>query len=232
MSQEIYQQQVELMLKVLPIISKAECFALKGGTAINFFMQNMPRLSVDIDLTYVPIEPRQQSLEKINNEMKRIDLDIKRTFSGISTYQSKTHDSNTIKRLFVTNDRVKIKIEPNHILRGTVKPCKVRTLCDSAQTKYAVFAEMKTLSDADLYAGKICAALDRQHPRDLFDIKILYENGGITDEIHKVFVVYLACSPRPINELLNPNFLDIESRFLNEFVGMTVQQISLIELLS
>ena len=72
MSQEVYLQQVGLMLKVLPVVGKSDCFALKGGTAINFFWQDMPRLSVDIDLTYLPIEPRVSSFKAMNRELRRI----------------------------------------------------------------------------------------------------------------------------------------------------------------
>lgn len=60
-----YVSQVELLLKILPIINMQDCFALKGGTAINLFIRDMPRLSVDIDLTYLPIEPREQFLKNI-----------------------------------------------------------------------------------------------------------------------------------------------------------------------
>lgn len=54
--EKIYKDQVKLLLDVLPLVSKGQCFALHGGTAINLFIRNMPRLSVDIDITYLPIE--------------------------------------------------------------------------------------------------------------------------------------------------------------------------------
>ena len=53
----IYYKQVQLLMDVIPFIAKEETFALKGGTAINLFIQDLPRLSVDIDLTYLPVEP-------------------------------------------------------------------------------------------------------------------------------------------------------------------------------
>ena len=58
-------KQVELLLRTLPYIAAEKCFALKGGTAINLFVRDMPRLSVDVDLTYLPVEPREESLGKI-----------------------------------------------------------------------------------------------------------------------------------------------------------------------
>ncbi len=82
----------------------------------------------------------------------------------------------------------------------------------------------------DVYAGKICAALDRQHPRDLFDIKVLYENEGITDEIRKAFVVYLVSNNRPMDELLEPNLLNQEGTYEAEFRTMTEEEVSYGEL--
>ena len=73
------------------------------------------------------------------------------------------------------------------------------------------YAEMQVVALPDLYAGKIAAALDRQHPRDLFDILYLYENEGITDDLFKAFLVYLVSHNRPAHELLDPHLLDLES---------------------
>jgi len=66
-----YRQQVSLLLSVLPEVAKERCFALHGGTAINLFIRNMPRLSVDIDLTYLPIENREPSLKNIAEALQR-----------------------------------------------------------------------------------------------------------------------------------------------------------------
>ncbi len=74
-----YINQVGLLLKVLPIINKQSCFALKGGTAINLFIRNMPRLSVDIDLAYIPIEPREIFLTNITTELKTLANNLKET---------------------------------------------------------------------------------------------------------------------------------------------------------
>ena len=65
-------EQSALMLRALPYVAEEDCFALKGGTAINFFVRDMPRLSVDIDLTYLPIEPRDETLTKIGQALDRI----------------------------------------------------------------------------------------------------------------------------------------------------------------
>lgn len=52
-------KQADLVVQILPFVNAETCFALKGGTAINFFVRNFPRLSVDIDLVYVPVEDRR-----------------------------------------------------------------------------------------------------------------------------------------------------------------------------
>jgi len=69
---EVYRKQVELLIKILPFIAEEDCFALKGWTAINLFVRDMPRLSVDIDLTYLPVLSRSESLDAIDAAMKRI----------------------------------------------------------------------------------------------------------------------------------------------------------------
>ena len=50
-----YSDQVALLMSVIPAVAEESCFALKGGTAINLFIRDLPRLSVDIDLTYLPV---------------------------------------------------------------------------------------------------------------------------------------------------------------------------------
>ena len=67
-----YVKQVRLLLSVLPDMAREPVFALKGGTAINLFYRDMPRLSVDIDLTYLPVADRQSSLEGIDDALDRI----------------------------------------------------------------------------------------------------------------------------------------------------------------
>lgn len=225
-----YQQQVALLLKVLPIVARSSCFALKGGTAINLFVRNMPRLSVDIDLAYTPFLARTEALNNIQEELLSMQREIKKTFPELTIKEQKINHSNQIYKLFVSNQFTQIKIEPNFILRGSVYPCQMRQLCDSGQTAYEVFIEINSLSDSDLYAGKLCAALDRQHPRDLFDIKLLLEDSGLTHQIRKAFIVYLISHSRPMNELLNPNLIDIKKYFENEFVGMLTTPVTLDDL--
>jgi len=82
-------KQAELMLRVIPHVAGEQCFALKGGTAINLFLRDMPRLSVDIDLTYLPIEPRDRSLKNITDALKRIATSIKQAMPLVRVQESK-----------------------------------------------------------------------------------------------------------------------------------------------
>jgi hypothetical protein len=83
----------KLMLEMISFVAEERCFALKGGTAINFFLCDMPRLSVDIDLTYLPIEDRNTLLNNISAALSRITANIKRVIPGlkyIMAYYKKT----------------------------------------------------------------------------------------------------------------------------------------------
>lgn len=93
------------------------------------------------------------------------------------------------------------------------------------------FAEMLVVPFEDLYGGKLVAALDRQHPRDLYDVHLLYEHEGITDALFNTFLIYAACSSRPLHELLNPHMHPIENIFAQEFEGMAVEPVPLDTLL-
>lgn len=221
--QDIYKNQVALLLEVLPVLNDFKCFALKGGTAINLFIHDMPRLSVDIDLTYLPIESRDVFLPNIEAELLKMKQLIEQLGVTVKIVPMK---NGSISKLQVYSNHGMIKIEPNFVLRGSVFPCEEKELCDKAQDQFLKFMRVRTLSVADLYGGKICAALDRYHPRDLFDIKLLLENQGLTETVRQAFIVYLASGSRPMHELLEPRITDasqkeFENTFQNEFSGMT-----------
>jgi predicted nucleotidyltransferase component of viral defense system len=221
-----FYNQAELMLRMLPFTAQEKCFALKGGTAINFFFRDMPRLSVDIDLAYIPIESREQSLKNISDALKRVAVTARKAIPGLRFQQD-----NEYKLLVRFND-VQIKIEPNTVLRGTVFPIEDKKLCKPAQDMFELFVSLNTLSFADIYGGKLCAALDRQHPRDMFDIKLLLENEGITEQVRKAFVIYLASHDRPMHEVLSPSIQDFKRMYDLDFKGMTALDVSCEELSS
>ena len=230
MQNEKYLKQAELLLRVLPHIVREKVFALKGGTAINFFWRDFPRLSVDIDLTYLPIKERELSLIDISDSLVSIEIRLKRIFPEIKITQKL--NNRKIYGLILNLDGATVKVEPNTTIRGTVFPIVNKKLCTEAEKKFELTTSINTLSFEDLYGGKICAALDRQHPRDLFDVKLLMENEGITVDIVKAFIFYLISHPRPMVEVLNPGLQDISQLFKNEFAGMTTDNVKLEDLIS
>ena len=213
---DAYKKQVKLLLNVLPEIAKEDCFAMHGGTAINLFLQDMPRLSVDIDLTYVEIAERPETLDAINVAL----LHIKERIEKLSASIRVQHKPNVCK-LQISQQGVQIKVEVNMVGRGLLGPANRTALCSSAQEEYDVFCAMPIVPLGQLYGGKLCAALDRQHPRDLFDTKLLLEGIGFTEEIKRGFIFALISSNRPTHEMLEPNLLDQQTAFENQFEGMS-----------
>ena len=223
--------QVKLLLRCIAPVAQESCFALKGGTAINLFVRDMPRLSVDIDLTYLPLDPRDVALANISAALQRISQSIKKTIPGskVQETRAKGKDQRIIK-LVATFDGQTITIEPNEVLRGLVFGTEQLKLVPKAEKLFEMTTKITTVKIGDLYGGKLCAALDRQHPRDLFDVKLLLENEGITDEIRKGFMVYLSGHDRPMHELIDPPRKDISKIYANDFVDMAEKEVSLEEL--
>lgn len=226
MARDSYRAQVELLIRCLPAIASVPNFALKGGTAINLFLRDMPRLSVDIDLTYLPVSDRDTALTDIRAQLTTIAEALNGTVSAVNV---QLIDGDTPK-LLVDKAGARIKVEPSGVIRGSLVPPVSSELCSAAQEAYELFVEIQRLDSADLYAGKLCAALDRQHPRDLFDAMHLQASGPISDSVRQAFVAYLAGHRRPIAELLQPNRKPIEDLFANHFAGMTEEPVELTEL--
>lgn len=225
-------KQANLILRVLPHVSEEKCFALKGGTALNFFVVDMPRLSVDIDLAFLPITTRDEALRDISAALDGIADRIGRAMPDARIERIKAKGGDGLTKLFVNREGARIKIEPNDIIRGTVFRCEERPLVKKAEDFFELSVAVHSLSIADLYGGKLCAALDRQHPRDLFDVKPLLEGDGVSEDIRKAFVVYLASHNRPMNELLNPNPQDIKPVFDSDFNGIASVEVTCDELVA
>jgi predicted nucleotidyltransferase component of viral defense system len=225
---DTYRRQVALLVRLLPLVAEQTCFALKGGTAINLFIRDMPRLSVDIDLTYLPVQPRATSLAAIDTAMNAIARRVRQTIGGVQVNEGRTEG--IIATLFVRVQGVQVKIEVTPVLRGSVFDPQMRTVSPSVEQSFG-FAEIAVVSLPDLYGGKIVAALDRQHPRDFFDICELMANEGISDELRKAFLVYLLSHDRPMDEVVAPHRKNIEQEYERGFVGMTDRSVSLAELL-
>lgn len=225
--QSIYYRQVQLLLQIIPYVAKHDCFALKGGTAINLFVRDFPRLSVDIDLVFLPMMERDDALTSIKTNLNTLASSIEATLPVrvVRAFQEKAD----ALRLLVERNGIQIKIELSPVLRGTVYEPKINSVSEAVEAEFG-YAEMAVVSFADLYAGKICAALDRQHPRDLFDVKQLLDNEGIDEPLRKALLVYIISHPRPIAELLRPNFKDISGLYDGEFKTMAKQEVSRAEL--
>ena len=219
-----YAEQVRLLLGVLPDIAAEEAFALKGGTAINLFYRDLPRLSIDIDLAYLPVTDRETALNDIDATLGRITETIANRNPRAQVRRiAGGGDSDT--RILVSTGQAQVKIETSAVTRGTVYPPMTMMVSDVV-TEHFGFAEMNILAFEDLYGGKLHAALDRQHPRDLFDVMILYENEGLTEDLFRVFMVYVASSSRPMHELLTPPTRFKEELYDGEFVGMTREAVT------
>ncbi len=192
----------------------------------------MPRLSVDIDLTYLPVADRTASLTAIDQGMWRMCASIGCGIPGarVTPVSLQGQGENCVTRLLVRADGVQIKIEVTPVLRGCVFEPAIRTVSPRVEDEFG-FAEMQVVSFPDLYAGKIVAALDRQHPRDLFDVRDLLANEGITEDLRKAFLVYLVSHNRPMAEVLAPARLGIAAEFARGFDGMTERAVTLDELL-
>jgi hypothetical protein len=129
---ETYRKQVALLVRTLPLIAEEACFALKGGTAINLFVRDMPRLSVDIDLTYVPVAPRAVSLAAIDGAMKRIAARIQKAMPDAKITQTSLEGA--VTRLIIRQAGVQTKIEVTPVLRGCVYEPQTRAVSEALES--------------------------------------------------------------------------------------------------
>ena len=218
-----YFKQVNLLIDILSILSNYPDMALHGGSAINFFLDNMPRLSVDIDLTYVHFSDRNQALQSIAINLKQIRLSIIDSFGNVRVEMPKIE--NDEYKLYCSRGGSTVKLEVNTINRGILGDVQVLQISQNAQNIFEKFCEARIVSNQQLFGGKIVAALDRQHPRDIFDVKKILDKINLAD-IKDGILLLLLSSKRPLHELLQPNPLDMEKTFENQFEGMTNEMFS------
>jgi len=218
---EAYRAQVRLMLDLLPLVAEETAFALKGGTAINFFVRDMPRLSVDIDLTYLPVDDRAASLAGISEGLTRIKARAEDRLPGARVTLVPQGDDMEVK-VHCQRGRARVKIEVNPLQRGSLWPVRQLACTDAVQEAFESFVELPVVSHADLFGGKVSAALDRQHPRDLFDVRHLLDAEGFDGDVRAGLLVNLIGHRRPIVELLAPEAKDQRKTFEGEFSGMTL----------
>jgi len=227
---QIYLDSARLLTRVAPLVLVDDTFALKGGTAINLFMRDMPRLSVDLDLVFPDYTvPRAEALKRINEAIRRSVARLKK--QGFQTHAPALADAGETK-LLVRQGAIQVKIEVNFVMRGTVNRVRMASLAQSARDTLQADLEIPVASLEDVYGGKLVAAMDRQHPRDLFDVMQLFAHEGITSDIRRAFVIYLASHNRPVHEVLFPTLRDVHQEFENNFAGMTVGPVKLDALLA
>ena len=225
-----YLDTARLLTQVAPLVFADASFALKGGTAINLFVRDMPRLSVDLDLVFPDyLTPRAAALQSIALALRQSAERLKAR--GYQTRTTSAPDAAETK-LFVRRGPVEVKIEVNFVMRGTVFPVRQASLTPTAREALLADLEIPVVSLEDMYGGKLVAAMDRQHPRDLFDVMQLYAHEGVTPGIRRAFVVYLASHNRPVHEGLFPSLKDLQFDFEYNFKGMTVEPIALDELVA
>ncbi len=215
-----YLRQAELVVRCIPALAEEPCFAIKGGTAINLFELNLPRLSVDIDLTFLPVTDRATAIAEINAALQRIEKRLEAR--GVAV---RTRGTDVSRKIACFANGAEIKIEPNFILRGAVYPVRMLELSPKMSEIVGVSAEMQVLSFKELYGGKVCAALDRQHPRDLFDMAQFYKSHSI-DEVKEGFLVLALGHNRPLHELLGPMIQEQREIFDQQFSGMSDEPFS------
>lgn len=221
-------ETVRLLLETAPAVFDEPDFAMKGGTAINLFVLDMPRLSVDIDVVYTDFHrPREEALAAIASSLRKVQSRL--TVRGIAAEIALGGAEES--KLFVRRGNALVKIEVNHVFRGTVGEVVSSTLVERAQERFATEVTLPTLTEAELYGSKLVAAMDRQHPRDLFDVLGMFGGGGLTPAIVECFVCYLAGHNRPLHEVLFARHLKISAAFENEFRGLSEEPTSLEALL-
>jgi len=210
-----YAEKVEVLLRLLPIVMDEKVFAVHGGSAINLFVRDLPRYSVDIDLTYIPLEGREESLEHINAHLMSIADKAKRAFRGMHIVPKLA-----TSKLLCEYQGKQVKVEVNQTKRGIIGGDLQTSipLCEKAQKEFGLYCEAVIVPMTLLYGGKIAAALSRQHPRDLFDVKYMEYPFESTRE---GLLFCLLGSDRPLHESFAPNLIDQNDALVNQFNGMT-----------
>ncbi|MDP3332350.1 MAG: nucleotidyl transferase AbiEii/AbiGii toxin family protein [Methylotenera sp.] len=224
MKQE-YLDTVRLLIDIAPTIFKSPRFAMKGGTAINLFLQDMPRLSVDIDIVFTDHTlSRNDALTAIVSDLNEANQSLQKQGFSVRMPQKPTGED---VKLFVQNTVAEVKIEVNHVFRGTLLPTQLVMLSAKAMEVFTSGLSVPTLHGAEIYGSKLVAAMDRQHPRDIFDVLKMNEKFGLDSKFVDCFVAYLAGHNRPIHEVLFSKDAPLETLYKNHFVGMTTEEVSL-----
>ena len=219
-----YTDRVKLLVEILPVLAQEPRFAPKGGTAINLFEHDLPRLSVDIDLAWLPVHDYDEDAKRIAEALGRL-ADVLRARPLQLQVQLSAGEGAGVTRLVASRGRARVQIETTPVMRGTVHPVRNMVVRPKVEEAFG-FASAQVLDFADLYAGKLAAALSRQHPRDLFDVGLLLKDARADHVLWQTFLVYLTCSPKPVWEMLAPRVpAEFAAMFEAHFKGMTAEPI-------
>ena len=218
-----FRERLQLLTDLLPIVARETRFALKGGTAINLFEHDLPRLSVDVDLTWLPVGDFAEDRRAITAAFEALATALRAPPLRLHVAPSAPAGADGVTRLIASRPGARVQIETTPVMRGTVHPVRTMTVQPKVQAEFG-FAEMQVLHFADLYAGKLAAALSRQHPRDWFDVGLLLDSGRLDANLWRTFLVYLSASPKPASEILEPGEpRDLATAYRTQFEGMTAQ---------
>ncbi|MBB3229699.1 hypothetical protein FHR97_000514 [Halomonas stenophila] len=117
-----YADRVQLLVDILPMLGRDPRFALKGGTAINLFEHDLPRLSVDIDLAWLPVHDFNQDSALIADSLETLAGLLRAPPLRLQVQLSRSRGGRGITRLVVSRDRARVQIETSPVMRGTVQP--------------------------------------------------------------------------------------------------------------
>jgi predicted nucleotidyltransferase component of viral defense system len=223
-----YVDTVRLMLGIAPHVFQQPLFAMKGGTALNIFVHDMPRLSVDIDVVFVDHRTsRDAALSLIQEELRSLAERLEPL--GYKSSLLNTNDEDEVK-IMVSRDNVSVKIEVNYNFRGTLMPVTPLRIAAKAGELFATEITVPSLAREELYGGKIVATLDRQHPRDFFDVREMLLHRHLDDGVMDCFVCYLSGHNRTVHDVLFSKDKSMTAMYEQQFEGMTSEPVPLAEL--
>lgn len=218
---QTYVDTVRLLLLVAPHVFDSDRLGLKGGTALNLFVHDMPRLSVDIDVVFLDHSlPREAAIAAIGEELARIKGTLEKL--GLTVAIPANQVGEEVK-LVVSAGAAQVKVEVNQVFRGSVLTPESRNLVQAAEDLFTTSVALPVLAVPELYGSKLVAAFDRQHPRDWFDVLHMRQRQQLTPDVLDCFVAYLAGHNRPVHEVLFPSIKPMRAVFESEFAGMTLE---------
>jgi len=197
---DTYRKQVALLVRTLPLVAEESCFALKGGTANQPFRSRHAAPFVDIDLTYVPVAPARRISRR---DQCRHEADCRARAKGIPDAKITSSGSEgAITQLTIRQSGFRPR---SKLLRSCVVAFMSRK-----RSRYQIRLRRPSASPKcrssplRSLCGKIVAALDRQHPRDLFDVRDLLANEGSTIPCARHSSSTCSATDRPMSEVLAP----------------------------